>query len=169
MEKEKRQRVADGKIAVEIKSHLSFNSHHLSRAPIKILIVRSSILTLTVCICTEFKLPLFITEAEYDILELWRSWPFASVDNTVRDLHTLWVKSDVLVDRWLHFCPLILFFALQFGQLITHYNKVTIVNSNYLITSSHPKWKTKNFHFVKYSFKSLTSFFKKYLVIYKKT
>ena len=134
MEKEKRQRVADGKIAVEIKSHLSFNSHHLSRAPIKILIVRSSILTLTVCICTEFKLPLFITEADYDILELWRSWPFASVDNTVRDLHTLWVKSDVLVDRWLHFCPLILFFALQFRQLITNYHKVTIGNSNYFLS-----------------------------------
>lgn len=69
--KKKRQRVADNEIAVEIKSHLSFNSDHLSRAPIKILIVRSSIVTLTVCICTEFKLPrIIITEAEYDILEL---------------------------------------------------------------------------------------------------
>lgn len=70
MERKKRQRVADSEIVVEIKSHLSFNSDYLSIAPIKILIVRSSIVTLTVCICTEFKLPLFITEAEYDILEL---------------------------------------------------------------------------------------------------
>ena len=70
MEKRKRQSVADSEIAVEIKSHISFNSPFINGVSIKILIVRSSILTLTVFIYTEFKPPLIITEAEYDILEL---------------------------------------------------------------------------------------------------